>query len=85
MSPDETRDETIQAVLDVGGTVLSTEPLAHPETPHEVAAWRITAGALDPAVLAALAAVQADTEVQIRGLVPWEPEEVEDASALDDA
>ena len=81
-SPEARRDQAVADIIAVGGTVLGAEPLATAEDPHTVAAYRIRAGASSPEVLTALAAVQADTEVDMAVLVPWTPEPVEGGEPL---
>jgi len=81
-SPESRRDQAVADIIGVGGMILGFEPLADPDDPHTVAAYRIRAGASSPEVLTALAAVQADTEVDMAGLVPWTPEPVEDVEGV---
>lgn len=73
-TPETRRDIAIAEAVEVGASVIAVEPLAHPDTPHTIAAYRVTFGAPDPTVLAALTAVRADTEVNLSGLVPFVPE-----------
>lgn len=75
-SPESRRDQAVADVIAAGGMILGVDPLAGPAAPHVVAAYRVRAGASSPEVLDALAAVQADTEVDMAGLVPWTPEPV---------
>ena len=77
-SPEARRDQAVADIIRAGGMILGVEPLAHPDNPHSVAAYRVRAGASSPEVLTALAAVQADTEVDMAGLVPWTPEPVDE-------
>ena len=81
-SPEARRDQAVADIIGAGGMILGFGPLANPDDPHVVAAYRIRAGASSPEVLTALAAVQADTEVDMAGLVPWTPEPVEDVEEV---
>ena len=81
-SPESRRDQAVADIIGAGGMILGVEPLANPDDPHVVAAYRLRAGASSPEVLTALAAVQADTEVDMAGLVPWTPEPVDGGEPL---
>ncbi|GEB46931.1 hypothetical protein MTE01_28760 [Microbacterium testaceum] len=48
-------------------------PLADPAAPHDVVAYRITAGAPDLAVRAALRDVRTATQTATAGLIDWTP------------
>lgn len=78
VTPEERRDMAVADIIAAGGTVLGTEPLATPDDPHTVAAYRVRAGASTPAILDALADVQISTEVDMSGLIPWTPEPPEE-------
>ena len=78
-TPEERRDEAISKIIAAGGMVLGCDPLATTSEPHTVAAYRIRAGASDPAILAALDAVQTATGIDQTGLIDWS-EEVPDES-----
>ena len=77
-SPEVRRDQAVADIIRAGGMILGVEPLAHPDDPHSVVAYRVRAGASSPEVLEALEAVQADTEVTMAGFVPWTPEPVDE-------
>ena len=74
MTSEEKLAETVGAIEGVGGVILTVTALAHPDTPHEVAAHRLTVGARSRAAAVAVAQIQADTEIRAVGLIPWTPE-----------
>ena len=76
MTPEEARDQAIEEIIAAGGSVLSTIPMALPDSPHVISAYEINAGASDIDVLKALEKVKKTTITDIEGLVPYTPEEV---------
>ena len=76
MSPEEARDQAIEEIIKAGGSILSTIPMALPDSPHVISAYEINAGASDIDVLKALAKVKKSTITDLEGLVPYTPEEV---------
>ncbi|WP_147107092.1 hypothetical protein [Nesterenkonia populi] len=84
-TPEDRRDEAVSAVIAAGGVVRGTQPLADPDEPHEVVAYRVLAGAPSRRVREAVEAVRAETETTLTGLVPWAPEveEVEEDEGSD--
>ena len=76
MSPEEARDQAVEEIIAAGGSVLSTIPMALPDSPHVISAYEINAGASDIDVLKALEKVKKTTITDIEGLVPYTPEEV---------
>ena len=75
MSPEEARDYAIEEIIAAGGSILSTIPMALPDSPHVISAYEINAGASDIDVLKALAKVKKSTITDLEGLVPYTPEE----------
>ena len=76
MSPEEARDQAVEEIINAGGSVLSTIPMALPDSPHAISAYEINAGASDIDVLKALAKVKKSTITDLEGLIPYTPEEV---------
>ena len=76
MSPEEARDQAVEEIIAAGGSVLSTIPMALPDSPHVISAYEINAGASDIDVLKALEKVKKTTITDIEGLVPYTTEEV---------
>ena len=76
MTPEEARDQAIEEIIKAGGSILSTIPMALPDSPHVISAYEINAGASDIDVLKALAKVKKSTITDLEGLVPYTPEEV---------
>ena len=76
MNPEEARDQVIEEIIKAGGSVLSTVPMALPDSPHVISAYEINAGASDIDVLKALAKVKKTTITDLEGLIPYTPEEV---------
>ena len=76
MSPEEARDQAIEEIIAAGGSILSTVPMALPDSPHVISAYEINAGASDIDVFKALEKVKKTTITDIEGLVPYTPEEV---------
>lgn len=74
VTAEEKLAETISAIEGAGGVILTVTALAHPDTPHDVAAHRLTVGARSRAAAVAVAQIQADTEIRAAGLIPWTPE-----------
>lgn len=74
VTAEERRDAAIAAVLEIGACVYGSDPLAHPDDPHTVVAYRLRIGQTDPAQADALADLCADTETALQGLIPWTPE-----------
>ncbi len=58
MSPEEARDQAVEEIIKAGGSILSTIPMALPDSPHVISAYEINAGASDIDVLKALAKVK---------------------------
>ena len=75
MTPEEARDQAIEEIIKAGGSVLSTIPMALPDSPHVISAYEINAGASDIDVLKALAKVKKTTITDLEGLIPYTPEE----------
>ena len=75
MTPEEARDQAIEEIIKAGGSVLSTVPMALPDSPHVISAYEINAGASDIDVLKALAKVKKSTITDLEGLIPYTPEE----------
>ena len=75
MSPEEARDYAIEEIIAAGGSILSTIPMALPDSPHVISAYEINAGASDIDVLKALEKVKKSTITDLEGLVPYTPEE----------
>ena len=71
MAPEQTRDQTIAAIIAAGGVVTGTQPMALPSDPATIAAWQILVTIPDPAVRDAVMAVQAQTQTALTGLIPW--------------
>ena len=76
MTPEEARDQVVEEIIAAGGSVLSTIPMALPDSPHVISAYEINAGASDIDVLKALEKVKKTTITDLEGLVPYTPEEV---------
>ena len=76
MSPEEARDQAVEEIIAAGGSIISTIPMALPDSPHVISAYEINAGASDIDVLKALAKVKKSTITDLEGLVPYTPEEV---------
>ena len=76
MTPEEARDQAIEEIITAGGSVLSTVPMALPDSPHVISAYEINAGASDIDVLKALAKVKKSTITDLEGLIPYTTEEV---------
>ena len=76
MSPEEARDQAIEEIIAAGGSIISTVPMALPDSPHAISAYEINAGASDIDVLKALAKVKKSTITDLEGLIPYTPEEV---------
>ena len=76
MNPEEARDQVIEEIIKAGGSVLSTVPMALPDSPHVISAYEINAGASDIDMLKALEKVKKTTITDLEGLVPYTPEEV---------
>ena len=76
MSPEEARDQAIEEIIAAGGSIISTIPMALPESPHVISAYEINAGASDIEVLKALEKVKKTTITDLEGLIPYTPEEV---------
>ena len=75
MSPEEARDQAVEEIIKAGGSVLSTIPMALPDSPHVISAHEINAGASDIDVLKALEKVKKTTITDLEGLVPYTPEQ----------
>ena len=76
VTPEEARDQAIEEIIKAGGSILSTIPMALPDSPHVISAYEINAGASDIDVLKALAKVKKSTITDLEGLIPYTPEEV---------
>ena len=76
MTPEEARDQAIEEIIAAGGSIISTIPMALPESPHVISAYKINAGASDIDVLKALEKVKKTTITDLEGLIPYTPEEV---------
>ena len=76
VTPEERRDEAVEEIIKAGGSVLSTIPMALPDSPHVISAYEINAGASDIDVLKALAKVKKSTITDLEGLIPYTTEEV---------
>ena len=76
MSPEEARDQAIEEIIKAGGSIISTIPMALPDSPHVISAYEINAGASDIDVLEALEKVKKTTITDLDGLIPYTPEEV---------
>ena len=76
MTPEEARDQVVEEIIAAGGSVLSTIPMALPDSPHVISAYEINAGASDIDVLKALEKVKKTTITDLEGLVPYTPEDV---------
>ena len=76
MSPEEARDQAIEEIIAAGGSIISTIPMALPDSPHVISAYEINAGASDIDVLKALAKVKKSTITDLEGLIPYTTEEV---------
>jgi non-ribosomal peptide synthetase component F len=74
-TPEFRRDEAIAAILAAGGVIRSEcVPLAAPDAPHVVAAYRINAGAPTLAVRTALNTIRTETQTAEADLIEWTPE-----------
>ena len=76
MSPEEARDQAVEEIIAAGGSIISTIPMALPDSPHVISAYEINAGASDIDVLKALAKVKKSTITDLEGLIPYTTEEV---------
>ena len=76
MNPEEARDQVIEEIIKAGGSVLSTVPMALPDSPHVISAYEIKAGASDIDILKVLEKVKKTTITDLEGLIPYTPEEV---------
>ena len=76
MSPEEARDQAVEEIIKAGGSIISTIPMALPDSPHVISAYEINAGASDIDTLKALEKVKKTTITNLEGLVPYTPEEV---------
>ena len=76
MSPEEARDQAIEEIIAAGGSILSTVPMALPDSPHVISAYEINAGASDIDVLKALEKVKKTTITDLEVLIPYTTEEV---------
>ena len=76
MTPEERRDEAVEEIIAAGGSIISTIPMALPDSPHVISAYEINAGASDIDVLKALAKVKKSTITDLEGLIPYTTEEV---------
>lgn len=79
------RDETVAAIIQAGGSLIETVPLADPADPHVVVAYQVQASASDLATLARVQAVQDATERDdTTALIPWTPEPTPDEPDWED-
>ena len=76
MSPEEARDQAVEEIIAAGGSIISTIPMALPDSPHVISAYEINAGASDIDMLKALEKVKKTTITDLEGLIPYTPEEV---------
>ena len=76
MSPEDARDQAVEEIIAAGGSILSTIPMALPDSPHVISAYEINAGASDIDTLKALEKVKKTTITDLEGLIPYTPEEV---------
>ena len=76
MSPEDARDQAVEEIIAAGGSIISTMPMALPDSPHVISAYEINAGASDIDTLKALEKVKKTTITDLEGLVPYTPEEV---------
>ena len=76
MTPEEARDQAVEEIIKAGGSILSTIPMALPDSPHAISAYEISAGASDIDMLKALEKVKKSTITDLEGLVPYTTEEV---------
>ena len=76
MSPEEAKDQAVEEIIAAGGSIISTIPMALPESPHVISAYEINAGASDIDMLKALEKVKKTTITDLEGLIPYTPEEV---------
>ena len=76
MTPEEARDQVIEEIIKAGGSIISTIPMALPDSPHVISAYEINAGASDIDMLKALEKVKKTTITDLEGLIPYTPEEV---------
>lgn len=77
-TPEERRDLVVAQIIAAGGMIRQTTPLAHPDAPHEIVAWRVDASGDTVAIMDALRAIRDATKTTMAGLVDWIPEEVTD-------
>ena len=75
MSPEDARDQAVEEIIAAGGSIISTMPMALPDSPHVISAYEINAGASDIDVLKALEKVKKTTITDLEGLVPYTPEQ----------
>lgn len=47
MTPEEARDQAMEEIIAAGGSIISTIPMALPDSPHVISAYEINAGASD--------------------------------------
>ena len=74
MSPEDARDQAVEEIIAAGGSIISTIPMALPESPHVISAYEINAGASDIDVLKALEKVKKKTMItDLEGLIPYTP------------
>ncbi len=66
----------MKEIIVAGGSIISTVPMALPDSPHVISAYEINAGASDIDMLKALAKVKKSTITDLEGLIPYTPEEV---------
>ena len=76
MTPEEARDQAVEEIIAAGGSILSTIPMALPDSPHVISAYEINAGASDIDMLKALEKVKKTTITDLKGLIPYTTEEV---------
>ena len=76
MSPEEAREQAVEEIIAAGGSIISTIPMALPDSPHVISAYEINAGASDINVLKSLEKVKKTTITDLEGLIPYTPEEV---------
>ena len=75
MTPEEARDQAMEEIIAAGGSILSTIPMALPDSPHVISAYEINAGASDIDMLKALEKVKKTTITDLEGLIPYTTEE----------
>lgn len=75
LTPEERRDAALAEIIAEGLVVVGEPtPLADPATPHTVAAYAITVGDPTYRTRSRLDRVQAATQADVAGLIPWTPE-----------